>query len=245
MTEKTHSQPILLALTPGLFVLLWSTGFIGAKLGLPFAEPLTFLLIRFACVIGLLGLLALVLRRPWPHRPIQWFHIAVAGTLLHGGYLSGVFLAIHTGMPAGVVALIVGIQPLLTAFLSASMVGERVNGRQWAGLVLGFAGVTLVVWEKLGFAGLGAAGLAFSALALVSITLGTLYQKRFCAELDLWSGSPPTTALMAFLIFGEKLGLTAVAGMATAAAGVAIAVRQPSPPAPLPQAGEGRKPSGS
>ena len=84
MTEKTHPQPLLLALAPGLFVLLWSTGFIGAKLGLPFAEPLTFLLIRFACVIGLLGLLALVLRRPWPHRPIQWFHIAVAGTLLHG-----------------------------------------------------------------------------------------------------------------------------------------------------------------
>jgi len=312
MTEKTHSQPMLLVMAPGQFVLLSSTGFIGAKLGLPFAEPLTFLLIRFACVIGLLGLLALVLRRPWPHRPIQWFHIAVAGTLLHGGYLSGVFLAIHTGMPAGVVALVVGIQPLLTAFLSASMVGERVSGRQWAGLALGFCGVTLVVWEKLGFAGLSGAGLAFSVMALLSITLGTLYQKRFCAELDLWSGSviqfvaaglvllpfalafetmgvewsgqfvfalgwlivvlslgaisllhllirrgaatrvsalfyltPPTTALMAFLIFGEKLGLTAVAGMAIAAAGVAIAVRQPSPPAPLPQAGEGRKPSGS
>ena len=284
---------MLLALAPGLFVLLWSTGFIGAKLGLPFAEPLTFLLIRFACVIGLLGVLALVLRRPWPHRPMQWVHIAVAGALLHGGYLSGVFLAIHGGMAAGVVALIVGIQPLLTAFLSASMVGERVNGRQWAGLVLGFGGVTLVVWDKLGFGGLSGAGFAFSTLALVSITFGTLYQKRFCAELDLWSGSviqfvaaalvllpfalafetmrvawsgqfafalgwlifvlslgaisllhllirrgaatrvsalfylvPPTTALLAFLIFGEKLGLVAVAGMAIAAAGVAIAVRK-------------------
>ena len=293
MTGKTGRQSFLLALAPGLFVLLWSTGFIGAKLGLPYAEPLSFLLIRFACVIGLLGLLALVLRRPWPHRPTQWLHIAVAGALLHGGYLSGVFLAIHTGMAAGVVALIVGIQPLLTAFLSASMVGERVSGRQWMGLVLGFGGVTLVVWDKLGFGGLSGAGFAFSTLALVSITLGTLYQKRYCADLDLWSGSviqfvaaalvllpfalvfetmrvdwsgqfvfalgwlifvlslgaisllhllirrgaatrvsalfylvPPTTALLAFLIFGEKLGLAAVAGMAIAAAGVAIAVRK-------------------
>lgn len=293
MTGITGRQSLLFALAPGLFVLLWSTGFIGAKLGLPYAEPLTFLLIRFACVIGLLGLLALVLRRPWPHRPTQWLHIAVAGALLHGGYLSGVFLAIHTGMAAGVVALVVGIQPLLTAFLSASMVGERVGGRQWMGLVLGFGGVTLVVWDKLGFGGLSGAGFAFSTLALVSITLGTLYQKRYCAELDLWSGSviqfiaaalvllpfalafetmriawsgqfvfalgwlifvlslgaisllhllirrgaatrvsalfylvPPTTALLAFLIFGEKLGLAAVAGMAIAAAGVAIAVRR-------------------
>ena len=293
MTGKTGRQSFLLALAPGLFVLLWSTGFIGAKLGLPYAEPLSFLLIRFACVIGLLGLLALVLRRPWPHRPTQWLHIAVAGALLQGGYLAGVFLAIHTGMAAGVVALIVGIQPLLTAFLSASMVGERVSGRQWMGLVLGFGGVTLVVWDKLGFGGLSGAGFAFSTLALVSITLGTLYQKRFCADLDLWSGSviqfvaaalvllpfalafetmriewggqfvfalgwlifvlslgaisllhllirrgaatrvsalfylvPPTTALLAFLIFGEKLGLAAVAGMAIAAAGVAIAVRK-------------------
>jgi drug/metabolite transporter (DMT)-like permease len=282
-----------LAISPGLFVLLWSTGFIGAKLGLPYAEPLTFLLVRFACVIGILGLAVLILRRPWPHRPIQWFHIAVAGSLLHGGYLSGVFLAIHSGMPAGVVALIVGIQPLLTAFLSASMVGERVTSKQWAGLVLGFAGVTLVVSEKLGLAGLSGAGLFFSALALVSITLGTLYQKRYCAELDLWSGSviqfaaaalvllpfalayetmrvewsgqflfalgwlivvlslgaisllhllirrgaatrvsalfyltPPTTALLAWLVFGERLGWPAIAGMAIAAIGVAITVKK-------------------
>ena len=128
MNRQPDSRTYLLAFAPGLFVLLWSTGFIGAKLGLPYAEPLTFLLIRFACVIALLAMLALVLRRPWPQRPMQWLHIAVAGVLLHGGYLSGVFLAIYGGMPAGVAALIVGIQPLLTAFLSASMVGERVSG---------------------------------------------------------------------------------------------------------------------
>ena len=294
-------QTLLPSVAPGLFVLLWSTGFIGAKLGLPYAEPLTFLLVRFAVVIFLLSTLALLLRRPWPHRPIQWLHISVAGMLLHGGYLSGVFLAIRSGMPAGVVALIVGIQPLLTAFLSASMVGERASRRQWAGLVLGFAGVALVVSDKLDLSrgdflqspGLSGAGLAFSALALFSITLGTLYQKRFCAELDLWSGSviqfvaaslvllpfalffetmrirwsgefafalgwlifvlslgaisllhliirhgaatrvsalfyltPPTTALLAYFVFGEKLGLATLAGMAIAALGVAIAVRK-------------------
>ena len=293
MTEKTDSQTLFLALTPALFVLLWSTGFIGAKLGLPYAEPLTFLLVRFVCVIGLLALLALALRRPWPSRPLQWFHIAVAGALLHGAYLSGVCLAIHRGMPAGVVALIVGIQPLLTACLSASLVGERVGPRQWAGLLLGFAGVTLVLWEKLGMAGISAAGLSFSAMALLGISVGTLYQKRFCAELDLWSGSviqfvaaallllpfalacetlrvtwsgqflfalgwlifvlslgaisllhliirrgaatrvsalfyltPPTTALMAWLAFGERMGVPAIAGMALAAIGVAMAMRR-------------------
>ena len=302
------SARLWLYLAPGLFVLLWSTGFIGAKLGLPYAEPLTFLLLRFACVIVLLGTLALALRRPWPHRAIQWFHISIAGTLLHGGYLSGVFLAIGKGMPAGVVALIVGIQPLLAAFLGASMVAERVGGRQWAGLVLGFGGVALVVSDKLGLAGVSAAGLAFSALALLSITLGTLYQKRFCAELDLWSGSviqfiaaavvllpfalaletmnirwsgqflfalgwlifvlslgaisllhllirrgaatrvsalfyltPPTTAVLAYLAFGEKLGALAVVGMAIVAAGVALAIRRPSTPAPFDRAVQGRE----
>lgn len=284
---------MLQALAPGLFVLLWSTGFIGAKLGLPYAESLTFLLLRFVIVIGLLGAVAWVLKRPWPHQPMQWIHIGVAGILLHGAYLSGVYLAIQTGMPTGVVALIVGIQPLLTAFLSASMVGEAVGRRQWLGLALGFGGVALVVWNKLGMAGINGAGLSFAVLALVGITLGTLYQKRHCSRLDMWSGSviqfvaaslvllpfalifesmhvewsaqfifalfwliivlslgaisllhflirhgaatrvsalfyltPPTTAVMAWLVFGETMGPLAMAGMALAALGVAITVRK-------------------
>ncbi len=288
----TSPSKLWLSGAPALFVLLWSSGFIGAKLGLPYAEPLTFLLLRFSCAITLLLAAALILRRPWPHRPILWFHIAVAGSLLHGGYLSGVFVAIHMGMPAGIVAVIVGIQPLLTAFVSASMLGERVSPRQWSGLVLGFAGVVLVVYDKIGLSGASGAGLAFSTLALISITMGTVYQKRYCAELDLWSGSviqfvaaglillpfalvfetmkihwsgeflfalawlilvlslgaisllhllirrgaatrlsalfyltPPTTALLAFLVFGEALSIIAIAGMAVAAAGVALAVR--------------------
>lgn len=179
----------LLRVAPVLFVLLWSTGFVGAKLGLPYAEPLTFLLIRFAVVICILVVLAVVLRRPWPRHAGQYVHIGVAGALLHGGYLSGVFVAIAQGVSAGVVALIVGIQPLLTASLGAAFVQERLNRRQWLGFVLGFAGVALVVWDKLDWGGTRMIGFGFAAIALFSITLGTLYQKRFCSDLDLWTGS--------------------------------------------------------
>lgn len=179
----------LLKVAPALFVLLWSTGFVGAKLGLPYAEPLTFLLIRFAVVICILVVLAVALRRPWPRHAGQYVHIGVAGALLHGGYLSGVFVAIAQGVSAGVVALIVGIQPLLTASLGAALVRERLNRRQWLGFVLGFAGVALVVWDKLDWGGTRMAGFGFAVIALFSITLGTLYQKRFCSDLDLWTGS--------------------------------------------------------
>ncbi|HWR88297.1 MAG TPA: DMT family transporter, partial [Acidiferrobacterales bacterium] len=181
-------------------MLLWSTGFIGAKLGLPYAEPLTFLLIRFVCVIGLLGLLAIGLRRPWPRDARQYGHLAVAGSLLHGGYLSGVFSAIHHGMGAGVVALIVALQPLLTAFLGGWMLGERVAHRQWIGFVLGFGGVVLVVWDKLGVGGITLASLLLSAMALLSMTTGTLYQKRYCAGMDLWSGSVVQFAAAALVL---------------------------------------------
>ncbi len=187
--STSSREKLWLAISPGLFVLLWSSGFIGAKFGLPYAEPLTFLLVRFACVIVLLLILALALRRPWPHTPARWGHIAVAGILLHAGYLSGVFLAIHRGMPAGIVSVIVGVQPLLTAFISARLLGERLAGRQWLGLVLGFAGILLVLWNRLALTGASGAGLGFCIMALFSITLGTVYQKRHCAELDIWSGS--------------------------------------------------------
>lgn len=174
---------------PAVFVLLWSTGFIGAKLGLPDAEPLTFLLIRFAIVCLLLLLLALGLRRPWPSGSAQISPIALAGVLIHGGNLGGVFCAIHRGMPAGLVALIVGMQPLLTAMLGGRLLGERVGAKQWTGLLLGFAGVTLVLSGKLAMAGLSTVGMLLSLVALASITAGTLYQKRFCGAMDLWTGS--------------------------------------------------------
>ena len=174
---------------PGLFVVLWSTGFISAKYGLPYAEPLTFLLLRFALVVTLMLPLALAMRAAWPRSLGQAGHVAVAGVLMQGGYLAGVFCSIHLGMSAGVTALIVGIQPILTAFASAPVFGESLHARQWLGLVLGFAGVLLVVLGRYALTGISAAALSLSLLALLSITFGTLYQKRFCGAVDLRTGS--------------------------------------------------------
>ena len=177
---------------PLLFVLLWSTGFIGAKFGLPYAEPITFLCVRYGLVIGLMGLVALATRAPWPAEPRQWLHIGVTGLLVHALYLGGVFSAIHKGLPAGITSLVVGLQPLLTALGAGLLLGERVLPRQWAGLVLGFGGVGLVVSSKVvtvaGGTGLQAM-LVPALLALAGITAGTLYQKRFCPSFDLRTGA--------------------------------------------------------
>jgi drug/metabolite transporter (DMT)-like permease len=168
---------------PVLFVLLWSTGFIGAKFGLPYAPPLKFLLWRFAVVIVLMTGIALAMRATWP-RGVQVMHVAVAGILLQAGYLGGVFAAIGIGMTAGLSALIVSLQPILTAF-AGPLVGERVRGRQWLGFVLGLGGVLMVVWNKLALGVITTESLALTVLALLSITAGTLYQKRWCGAQDL------------------------------------------------------------
>lgn len=173
---------------PLLFVFLWSTGFIGAKFGLPYAEPLSFLLTRYGLVIGLMLVIALVTRAPWPKEARQWWHIGVSGVLVHAFYLGGVFVAIKHGLPAGVTALVVGMQPLLTACGAGWLLGERVSARQWTGLALGFVGVVLVVSDKFGAAPLGPM-LVPAIVALLGITAGTLYQKRFCARFDLRTGS--------------------------------------------------------
>ena len=173
---------------PLLFVLLWSTGFIGAKFGLPHAEPLTFLLIRYLLVLALMSLIALAMRAPWPRDARQWFHIGVSGLLVHGVYLGGVFMSISKGLPAGVASLVVGIQPLLTAVGAGWLLNEAVLRRQWFGLVLGFVGVAMVVSGKLGSTfGLDALWPALAALA--GITVGTLYQKRFCTKFDWRTGA--------------------------------------------------------
>ena len=173
---------------PLLFVFLWSTGFIGAKYGLPHAGPLSFLFVRYLAVIALMLLIALLTRAPWPKEPMQWLHIGVSGLLVHAVYLGGVFIAIKQGLPAGVTALVVGMQPLLTALGAGWLLGERVVGRQWLGLALGFVGVALVVSGKLGGAAAGPM-LVPAFCALLGITCGTLYQKRFCARFDLRTGS--------------------------------------------------------
>ena len=276
---------------PFLFVFLWSTGFIGAKFGLPYAEPLSFLLTRYGLVIALMTVLALVTRAPWPEKARDWLHIGVSGVLVHAVYLGGVFVAIKHGLPAGVTALVVGMQPLLTAFGAGWLLGEKVSARQWGGLGLGFVGVGMVVSGKLGDGALGPM-LIPAVVALLGITAGTLYQKRYCPKFDLRTGSiiqfvptalvtaiavaifenyriewngqfifalgwlvlvlslgaitllnllirsgsavnvatlfyltPPTTALIAFFVFGENLSLTAALGMVVAVSGVYVVAR--------------------
>lgn len=283
------------ALTPLFFVVLWSTGFIAAKYGLPYAPPLSFLILR--CLGAVLILLPVVLLTgaAWPRGRVK--HVAVAGLLLQAGYLGGVWCAIKLGMPAGLSALIVGMQPILTA-IAAPLVGERVRPRQWLGLLLGLAGVALVVAAKIHLNGLAPAAIALCVLALLSITAGTLYQKRFCPHFDLRTGTviqyattalallplaiwlegfgpsldtirwtpqfvgallwailalsigaifllfrlisrndatrvtsllyltPPTTALMAWAMFGERLSSLGLVGMAVAVMGVAFVVKK-------------------
>ena len=277
---------------PLLFVFLWSTGFIGAKYGLPYAEPLSFLFVRYLAVIALMTAIALLTRAPWPKAPMQWVHIGVSGLLVHAVYLGGVFIAIKQGLPAGITALVVGMQPPLTALGAGWLLGERVVGRQWLGLALGFVGVALVVSGKFGDTAALGPILVPALCALLGITVGTLYQKRYCARFDLRTGSiiqfvptalatlpvillfdgfhvdwtgdfifalawlvlvlsigaisllnllirsgsavnvaslfyltPLSTALIAFLMFDEKLGWLAVLGMGLAVSGVYLVAR--------------------
>lgn len=184
-----------LAAMPVVFVLLWSTGFIGAKFGLPYAEPFTFLFIR--CILTLLAMLPLMwlFRARWPASPALWGHVAVTGLLVHATYLGGVFYAIRLGLPAGLASLLVGLQPLLTAALALPLLGERLSRWQWLGLGLGLVGITLVLSGKLApgegmmFAGFGVGALVCVLASLIAISAGTLYQKRFCTDMPLLGGS--------------------------------------------------------
>jgi len=173
---------------PAIFVLLWSTGFIAAKYGLPYAPPLRFLFYRFVLVASLLTLVALASRARWPRRFAEYRDIAVVAICVHGLYLGGVFVSLDAGMAAGTSAMLVGLQPILTVLLAWLWMGERVSARQWTGLVLGLAGVWFVVRHKVDFGG-SLSGLVPSAIALAGISVGTLYQKRHCAHIDLRSGS--------------------------------------------------------
>jgi drug/metabolite transporter (DMT)-like permease len=188
-TSAAATGPVGLAAMPLVFVVLWSTGFIGAKYGLPYAGPLTFLALRFAIVTAVMLLVALASGAVWPSSWRGVGHMAVVGLLLQGIYLGGVFYGIAHGVSAGLAALIAGLQPVLTAALVGAFLGERVAARQWVGLVLGLAGVVLVVGAKLGGSlDLGSdqlIGLATVTAGLFGITIGTLYQKRFCGGFDL------------------------------------------------------------
>lgn len=298
----TGGRDRLVQAMPPVFVLIWSTGFIVARYGMPNAPPISFLSLRYALSVLSFGLWIALSRAAWPRGRAQWLHLAVSGVLMHAGYLGGVWAAVKSGMGAGTIALLVGLQPVLTAVwisvTSASGAGEaRVSPRQWLGLALGLSGLLLVVWRKLGAGELTAWNLSLAAFSLLCITAGTLYQKRFVAPCDVrtantvqllaalavslpiallerepivfhphfigamaWSvvgltlgGSsllylliqrgaatrvtsllylvPPTTALMAWALFGESITPAMVLGMALTAAGVALVVRSPAPPA--------------
>jgi drug/metabolite transporter (DMT)-like permease len=173
---------------PGVFVLLWSTGFIGSKYGIPFAEPFTLTFTRMVLVVTLLALIALATRAPWPDTPRAAAHIAVAGLLVHATYLSGVLYAITLKLPLGFIALIAGVQPILTAVLGYFVLNETLNKRQWFGMSLGLAGVAMVIASKYTLGISNWPSLAAAGVALLGITFGTLYQKRFCANMDLRTG---------------------------------------------------------
>ncbi|MCX7256870.1 MAG: DMT family transporter [Polaromonas sp.] len=284
---------------PAVFVLIWSTGFIVAKFGLPYAPPLSFLVLRYALSIVCFLVWSRLARAAWPQGRGQWLHLGVTGVLMHAGYLGGVWVAVKGGMGAGLAALIIGLQPVLTA-LWLSWVGAsggaaghgKVTPRQWLGLLLGLAGLLLVVARKFGSGSeVTALTLGCTVFALLSITTGTLYQKRFMQPTDVrtantvqlmaallvtlpfalleteaivWNASfvgalvwaalaltlggssllylliqrgaatsvtsllylvPPTTAVMAWALFGEAITATTMVGMALTALGVSLVVR--------------------
>ncbi len=178
-----------IVVAPFVFVVLWSTGFIGARLTMPYAEPMTFLAIRFGLAAILMFGLAVSLRTAWPKDARTVAHTVAAGLLIHAVYLGGVFVAVRAGLEAGASALIVGAQPMLTAALAGPMLGESVTPRKWAGLTLGAIGIVVFVTEKLG-EGVGTlASIGFCVLALFGIALGTVYQKRFVSGVSIVSGA--------------------------------------------------------
>jgi drug/metabolite transporter (DMT)-like permease len=172
---------------PAIFVVLWSTGFIATKYVLHNAEPLTYLAIRMAVVVGLMAVIAAIARPQWPDR-VGIAHSIVAGLLVHGFSLGGTAVAISLSIPAGLSALIPGLQPILTSTLANRWLGERVTPLQWTGLLLGLAGVVLILHDRT-MEGHARWGWLASGVSLVSITLGTLYQKRYCGRIDWRAGN--------------------------------------------------------
>jgi drug/metabolite transporter (DMT)-like permease len=301
--KATFATSLWLRAMPVVFVLIWSTGFIVAKFGLPYAPPLTFLAIRYVLSIVCFWLWSQLSSAVWPAQRSQWLHLGVTGLLMQAGYLGGVWVAVKAGMGSGLVALIVGLQPVLTAVWISQWAGLKISRLQWLGLTLGLAGLLLVVWRKLGVGTeVSAFTLAAAVFALLSITAGTLYQKHFVKANDVrtasviqllaallltlpltlletesivwnqefigamaWSvlvltlgGSsllylllqrgaamkvtslfylvPPTTAVMAWALFGEHITSVTIAGTALTALGVSLVVRSASKPKLQPEA---------
>ena len=203
MNQNVTFERALTRAAPAIFVVLWSSGFIATKYALAGAEPLTFLFIRMVAVVVLMAIIVAIARPKWPNRLETW-HSVVAGLLVHGFYLAGTAIAIYHSVPAGLSALIPGLQPILTSTLANRFLGERVTPQQWLGLLLGLSGVLLVLHTRqmsgqLGWGWLG------TCVALVSITLGTLYQKRYCSRIDWRTGN-----LIQFVAAGVLYAIGAV-----------------------------------
>lgn len=195
---------------PAVFVLIWSTGFIVARYGMPHAPPFSFLAMRYAFSIFCFSIWIYLAKVKWPQTRQEYLHLAMTGILMHAGYLGGVWAAVKAGMGSGLSALVVGFQPVLTAiWLSSSVTGveNKISRRQWLGLILGFLGLVLVVWRKLtqgsALDHVNLVNLSFALMALFSITLGTLYQKSFVKPCDVRSAN--TIQLMAALIVTSPL----------------------------------------
>jgi drug/metabolite transporter (DMT)-like permease len=171
------------------FVVVWGSGYLASKVGLQYAAPFTFLALRFAFGVLLVVPAALIVRPAWPDSPAQWLHVAVAGLLMHAINLGGSHYAQYLGMSAGIAALVLALQPLVTAIVAAPLMGERLQKLQWLGVVLGLLGVGLVVWHKIDLDALSAGSLAAIAIALAAITAGTLYQRIYCPAVDLRAAS--------------------------------------------------------
>ena len=180
---------------PWIFVWIWSSGFLAAKFGLPYAEPFTLLLYRFIFTLLLLLIVIRFKKSPWPKSKIAFLHLMVAGALIHGVYLGGVFQAIKWGMPAGLSAMIIGLQPLSMALMAGILLKERVSKRQWLGLIIGLLGLYLVLFERLdltselAFDGFPIWAVIAVIASLLGISVGAVYQKRFCSDMDLISGT--------------------------------------------------------
>src|SRR5713101_7270823 len=255
---------------PAIFVVLWSTGFIATKYVVHNADPLTYLAIRMALVVWMMAVIVWTLQPKWPNWPGVG-HSIVAGILVHGFYLGGIAIAISHSIPAGLSALIPGLQPILTSTLANRWLGERVTPLQWTGLLLGLAGVLLILHGRP-MSGEAGWGWLASGVSLVSITLGTLYQRRYCGSIDWRAGNlvhwtsefmlsliwlavmlsigsigllywlikrsaassvaslfylvPAVTAVMAYVLFGERLDGIAIAGMFVCAAAVFLVNRR-------------------
>lgn len=228
----TSPRDPVATLAPPLFVVIWATGFIVARLVAPHADPLSFLSLRYVLAVAVLALAAVAVGAAWPRTRAGWRDGLVAGVLLHGVYLGAIFWAVSRGLPAGIAALVAGLQPLITGILVMPLLGERVSRVRWLGILVGFSGALLVIGPKLGAgAGIPPLPLAVAFVGVVGMTLGTIWQKRTAGAVDLrtntvvqYCGAALVTLPLAWLLEDGRIDFTGevVIGLAWAVLGLSI-----------------------